>query len=158
MQRIIMCSLVISPDLIEINLDVKDKEEGISLLGQKLMERGLVENGFSKHLIDREKNFPTGLPTSVPVALCHTEAQYVNQSALALATLKHPVTFQEMGTPENELAVEVILVLALKDSKEQVPMLRRIVTLFKNDKILTNIREATSRNALSDQLKQLLNS
>jgi PTS system galactitol-specific IIA component len=151
-----MADLIISPDLIEIALDVADKEQAISVLSQKLLERDLVDEGFTEHLIDREKNYPTGLPTPIPIALCHTEAQYVNQSALAIATLEHPIVFQEMGTPENELAVEMILVLALKDPKDQVPTLRRIVTTFKDIDVSTKIRNASSSDMLSDYLRQLL--
>jgi PTS system galactitol-specific IIA component len=152
-----MSDLIINPDLIETSLDVKDKEEAISILSRRLLEHGLVDEGFTNHIIEREKNYPTGLPTSIPIALCHTEAQYVNQSALALATLKRPVTFQEMGSPEHELAVEVILILALKEPKDQVSMLRRIVTTFRNHETLATIRNANSSAALSDYLNQLLN-
>jgi PTS system galactitol-specific IIA component len=151
-----MTDLLISPDLIEISLEVKSKEDGISILSQKLTDNGLVAEGFCQHILDREEKYPTGLPTSIPVALCHTEADYVNRSALALATLKNPVLFHEMGTPENELAVEVIFVLALKDPKDQVPMLRKIVSLFQNRETLRNIRYAVSGDVLSDYLKQSL--
>jgi PTS system galactitol-specific IIA component len=153
-----MAEVLISPGLIEIQLDVPDKEAGLSILCEKLLSTDLVEEGFYQHIIAREESYPTGLPTSIPVALCHTEAQFVKSSALAVATLKSPVMFQEMGTPENLLGVEVIFLLALKDPKDQVAWLKKMVGLFQNRSALEKIRHAGSRDELSEFLKQSFDS
>ncbi len=151
-----MAEVLLDPSLIEIELDIEDKEEGLYLLSRKLQLMDLVEEGFYGHLLERETNYPTGLPTAIPVALCHTEAQYVKRSALAVATLKQPVAFGEMGNPDHVLPVQVIFLLALVDPKDQVPWLKKMVLLFKAEEALKKIRNAKSKEAICEYLKDSL--
>ncbi len=148
-----MNPIVIDPELILISLDVNNQEEGISALARLLNKKELVKPGFEQHVVEREKVYPTGLPTLIPVAICHTDAEFVNQSALAIATLKKPVVFSEMGNPDGKLNVEVIFVLALNDPKEQVVWLQKLVVLFQNEGSLAAIRNAVSAEMLVDYLK-----
>ncbi|PWH19299.1 MAG: PTS fructose transporter subunit IIA [Anaerolineae bacterium] len=151
-----MATILIDADLIEINMDVSTKEDALLSLSNRLLEKDLVEQGFYQHIIEREEQFPTGLPTSIPIALCHTEAIHVKKSALAVATLKRPVIFQEMGTPEKTLDVEIIFLLALKDPKDQVHWLKKMIGVFQKEEALHKIRSASSPNELSLYLSQVL--
>jgi PTS system galactitol-specific IIA component len=89
------------------------------------------------------------------VAICHTEAQYVKQSALAVGTLVTPIAFLEMGTPERTVNAEIIFLLALNDPKQQVTWLRKMVTIFKDQATLRRIRDAEDPSQLLQMLKNL---
>ena len=115
-----MLEIVISEQLAEIAYQAEDKEEVIRLLAGKMDKLGYVEMGFEEAVLTREKKYPTGLPTKIPVALCHVEAEYVNRTALAIATLKKPVEFHNMGDPKMVLPVEIVFLLTIVDPKEQV--------------------------------------
>ena len=91
----------------------------------------------------REETYPTGLPTSIPVAVCHTEARFVRRSALAVGTLATPIRFQEMGTPERQVDAEIIFLLALADPKDQYRA-KKMAGVFKDRAALAAIRDATS--------------
>lgn len=137
-----MAEVILSEDLIVLQIKETNKEAVIKLLADRLKAKGYVKDGYYDNVIQREKEFPTGLPTVIPVALCHTEAEYVNQSAMAVGTLAQPVAFNEMGTPERDIQAEIVFLLALKDPKDQITYLKTMVTVFKDKETLTTIRDA----------------
>ena len=148
-----MAEVILSVDLIQLGITEAHKEEVIKILADKLQDKGYVKDGYYESVLKREKDFPTGLPTVIPVALCHTEAQYVNQSAMAVGTLAQPVEFHEMGTPERQIQVEIIFLLALKNSKDQTAYLKKMITVFKSQETLEAIRDAKDPTELAAFLK-----
>lgn len=142
-----MLEIVISEQLAEIAYQAEDKEEVIRLLAGKMDKLGYVEMGFEEAVLTREKKYPTGLPTKIPVALCHVEAEYVNRTALAIATLKKPVEFHNMGDPKMVLPVEIVFLLTIVDPKEQVIYLRKMMEIFK-DGTLLKMKDAQSKKEI----------
>lgn len=128
--------LILLEQLTEICYDANNKEEVIKLLSNKMNKQGYVEPGFEKAVLERERDYPTGLPTKIPVALCHVEAEYVNQTALAIATLKKPIEFHDMGNPKNTLQVEIVFLLTIVDPKKQCLYLRIMMSIFKDNTLL----------------------
>jgi len=150
-----MAGVVIDEKLIELGLSAPTREQAIKVLADKLYALDYVKDGYYENVIKREQEFPTGLPSAIPVAVCHTEAQYVKQSALVVATLAHPIGFREMGTPEREVQSEIIFLIALKDSKQQVPWLKKMARVFKDRVVLEKIKQSTSKTELTEYLIQL---
>lgn len=151
-----MPKIIISEKLIELDLEADSKEQAIRVLADKLSALGYVKEGYYENVIQREKDYPTGLPSVIPVAVCHTEAQYVNRSSMAVGTLRRPVAFSEMGTPERSVMAEIIFLIALNDPKDQVPWLKKMAGIFKNKEALTHIKTATNKRKLASYLKSLL--
>jgi PTS system galactitol-specific IIA component len=150
-----MAEIIISEKLIKLGMPETIKEEAIQALAAGLYELDCVREGYVENVIAREENFPTGLPTSIPLAICHTEAQYVKQSALAVGTLVTPIPFKEMGTPERNVNAEIIFLLALNDPKQQVPWLKKMAKIFKDQATLKTIKDMKEPAELVDLLKQL---
>ena len=150
-----MGNVIICEDLVEINLDVPSKEAAIKVLADKLKALDYVNDDYYENVIRREKDFPTGLPTVIPIALCHTEREFVKQSALAVGTLKHPIEFQEMGAPERMVKAEIIFLLALNDPKDQVPWLKKMMTVFKSKEVMDKIKFSKNNKELADVMKTL---
>ncbi|MGB9813416.1 MAG: PTS sugar transporter subunit IIA [Thermovenabulum sp.] len=134
-------------ELIVIGMDVKDKTEAIEKLAERLESLGYVNGEYKNAVLEREKEFPTGLPTKgVGVAIPHTDIKYVIKSAIAVGILKKPVFFNVMGNPEEEVEVKVIFMLALKEPQLQINILRDLVDIFQNETLLEKIAE--SKNEL----------
>jgi PTS system galactitol-specific IIA component len=150
-----MAEIILSETLIRIGMTETAKEDAIRRLSEGLYALDCVREGYVENVIKREETFPTGLPTSIPVAICHTEAQYVKQSALAVGTLVTPIAFLEMGTPERTVNAEIIFLLALNDPKQQVTWLKKMVTIFKDQATLRRIRDAEDPSQLLQMLKNL---
>jgi PTS system galactitol-specific IIA component len=128
----------LEPNSICLQVDLKDRDEVITLLGRRLEARGLVKDTFVGAAIAREREMPTGLPLAegMNVAVPHTDPEHVIKTGLALATLAHPAYFGSMDDPENMLPVRVVIVMALSERKAQIEMLQSIADLFQNQEIL----------------------
>ena len=151
-----MIDLILDEQLVEVGVDVQDREEVIRLLSGKMDSCGFVEQGFEQAVLAREKQYPTGLPTRIPVALCHVEAEYVKQTAMAVAVLKKPVEFHNMGDPQSVLDVEIVFLLTILDPKQQVFYLRKLMELFKDD-TLPNLKAAKTKKEAITLLTQKIN-
>jgi PTS system galactitol-specific IIA component len=98
----------------------------------KIMAAAVVDNGHGKPslveaLVERERCFPTGLPTPVPSAIPHTDAIHVIHSGLAVATLAEPVMFAQMGGSGEELPAQIVVLLCITQPGEQVGALQLVL-------------------------------
>lgn len=142
-------------NLVELGIKAEKKEEVIKILSDKLLAQGFTKDTFYDNVLKREEVFPTGLPSVIPMAICHTESEHVNSSAIALGTLVEPVEFQEMGTPERTVMAEMVFVIALKNPKDQVPWLRKMMLVFKDEPVLSKVRNATDKEELVTFLNEI---
>jgi PTS system galactitol-specific IIA component len=149
-----MSELVIDPTLIMLDLEAKDSDEVILALSERLHTYGAVEEAYAQATIDREHDHPTGLPTKpFCIAFPHADADGVLQSSLAVATLKHPVHFLNMGDPEEELTVEIVFLLANRDPEEQVQSLRSLAMVFSQPEKLEELRSLGEVHEAASWLK-----
>ena len=51
----------------------EDREEAIRLCGQALCRAGIAEDAFAEGCVRREREYPTGICTDIPVAIPHCE-------------------------------------------------------------------------------------
>lgn len=136
--------LFIDEQIILANLCAKDYLELFHLMSGRLFEAGLVTEFFEEEIIKREEKFPTGLPTKVPVSLCHTDSIHLKKPFLTLATLSQPISFHEMGNGQNIQDVKIAFFLGIIDKKEHIKVLRKIMDLLHSEVLLTSIYESKS--------------
>jgi len=132
------------PSAICIQLDASDSKTVIEALSNRLFEAGFVHSSFSQAALERESRMPTGLPLGgkYNAAIPHTEIEHVIKPALALATLKQPVNFQNMIEPENAVPVQLVIVMALEQAKTQVEMLQEIAGVLQDEIIIEKLMNA----------------
>ncbi|MGE5675787.1 MAG: PTS sugar transporter subunit IIA [Mycobacterium leprae] len=134
---------VINAALILPKLEVPDWESAIRLLGARLEAEGYTHSSYVQAVIDREKVFPTGLPLGeLNVAIPHTDVVHVKTPGIAIATLKDPITFQQMGSPEESVQARIVFLLAMTDPKDQVNLLANLVDIFQKGDVLQAIIDA----------------
>jgi galactitol PTS system EIIA component len=149
--------VITNEDITITNIDAPDKESVIIALGSRLLRNGYVNEGFIDSVLKREQDFPTGLPTEIPIAVPHTDAGFCNQNAIAVCTLRNPVAFFEMGNSENELQISMVFMLAIKEPKEQIEWLQKLVTIFKDKDCLADLRDAKDSQTLTESINRILN-
>ena len=108
-----------------INEEVKNWQESISISTQALYSQGYVKEEFSQACINREKIFPTGIPSAVPIAIPHAEGDYVIQESVCVLHLKEPVGFSRMDNPDDSVSVRLVINLAIQNNN-QVLLLKKI--------------------------------
>lgn len=136
---------MLKKELILLNMDCKDSQEAIRELAQAFVKEGAVKESFVEAVLEREKNYPTGLPAvAFDIAIPHTVSKHVIQPAMAVGVLKKPVEFHQMGSPDIILHPQILFMLAISDPKEQLSLLRRIMKLLQNKELLSGVKNAKS--------------
>lgn len=150
---------ILKPELIFDHLDLKSSEEVISFLAGELERRGLVKEEFRTAVLEREKVFPTALQTgSINVAIPHTDVKYVNEPALAVATLQEPIPWRRMDKPDDLIPVQIVFMLAIVDPSEYVKFLSKLTSMFGNEKNLAKLIVARSSEGIEQFLLSSLGS
>lgn len=124
-----------------LNLRVNDSQEAIQQMTTLLVESSHVEQAFAEDVWEREKTYPTGLPTQPhAVAIPHADPDHVNQSAVCFGTLQGTVPFAQMGTEGSTvLDVKVIVLLAIKEREKQADLIKQVVNLIQNREFLQTL-------------------
>lgn len=141
----------IEEDLVFIDLEAATKEEALQLMGTRLAAGGFVKEGFIDSVMEREKNYPTGLPTEpFGVAIPHTDGDMVHESRIAFASLKNPVQFLMMGTDDKLVDVKLIFMLALNNPEDQLETLQKLIELIQNPDMVIKLAHIKSVDELNE--------
>ncbi|EIJ77976.1 putative PTS IIA-like nitrogen-regulatory protein PtsN [Bacillus methanolicus PB1] len=132
-----MCELHFDESLILKDIDVNSREELLRTMAANLFSKGLVKESFIDAVIEREKTFPTGLPTNrISVAIPHTDSEHVNKKAISIAILKEPVKFGVMGEMDADTPVQIVFMLAIDEKDSHLVVLQKLMELFQNEEEL----------------------
>jgi PTS system galactitol-specific IIA component len=139
---------ILSPQAICLGVSASSSDEVIALLGERLVALGKVKPDYPAALIARESTMPTGLPLgAINVAVPHSDPVHVLSPAIALATLKEPVSFASMDDPDEKLDVRIVIALALNDKNAQIEMLQAVAGFIQSPGSL----EALAAAATTDE-------
>jgi len=135
---------LLEPTAVQLNFDAETSEEVIKTLGDLLFKAGHVQSTFVEGALERELSLPTGLELGgkINAAIPHTDIIHVIRPALAMATLKKPVTFHNMIAPEELVAVQIVIVMALKEPHQQVEMLQEVAGVLQNAEVIEALMKA----------------
>lgn len=141
-------------DLVVTDLEAESSKEVFEKLGGKLVETGYCKESYVNALITREKSFPTGINMGeIGIAMPHTDREHVNKSGVAIARLKNPVKFLQMGTLDVEVQARIIFMLAVEDPDAHLVFLQRIIILLQDENVLHKILEAKSKEEIIEIIK-----
>ena len=136
-------------DLINLVETAPDRITLLRKLSQKLIQKGYVKDSFEAALLEREKEFPTGLQLeNTAVAIPHTYAEHVLKPFIFFNKLATPISFVQMGTDDVLVNAEFILVLGISDPKQQTGLLVELMELFSDTVFLTNLKQAKSEEEI----------
>lgn len=147
---------VLDKKIIFRELDCSSAEEVIRYMGNAMKKEGYVREGYVEAVIEREKVFPTGLPgVSMSIAIPHTNPEYVNEAAVAVAIPKKEVTFSMMCDADKKLECSIIMLLAIKDPNMQIELLKKLMGVIQNEQMLKEIKNAENVDQIMDILSVL---
>lgn len=135
----------LNEQLILVGVTARDRDDIITRLADLLHRNGYVKDSFCAAVLERERVFPTGLPTgSEGVAIPHTDVTHVLRPGVAVAILHRPVPFALMSNPEETIDVSLVFLLAVNNPRAQVATLQDLVALFQDPRRLSALRRATN--------------
>ncbi len=141
-------------DLIFMNVDAQNDSDIISLLGNKMLEKGYVKDTYVDAVIERESILPTGLDIGdLCVAIPHTQSEHVNSSVFAVGIPKKSVKFKSMIDPSKTIDAQIVFLLAINDPDGQVELLQNLMSVFQNKQLLESIKYAKNKEDISKLLE-----
>ncbi|VBB08181.1 phosphoenolpyruvate-dependent sugar phosphotransferase system eiia 2 [Lucifera butyrica] len=146
----------IDENLIKIGVKASKREEVIRAMGAMLVEQGYVKESYVQALLDREKEFPTGIMAAgLGVAIPHAAAGHVNQTTAAVWVLEHSIPFQVMGGSDADVVdVNAVFMLAVTKPQEHLLFLQKLMGLFQNEAVMLKIKNAMDPKAVAEIINQ----
>ncbi|MBW7572675.1 PTS sugar transporter subunit IIA [Caproiciproducens sp. AGMB10547] len=147
---------ILNERFILLNADVKSFEDCIFLMAARFEESGAVQPGYGDAVAEREKTLPTGLRgKGVNLAIPHADGRLVIEPAVGIITPKKPVQCRLMGEPGTAVDCELIMPLAIRDSRQQIGLLKKIMKILNSEQLLEKIRKSESKPEILELLKDL---
>ncbi len=144
------CSNMILTDLI-----AGTDEEVIQTLCGLALEKGYIEELFIEKIIERERDFPTGICTEIPLAIPHVHDGCL-QSFFSMATLKEPVAFDPMDGSSEKLNVQIVFLFGITDPSQQTKVLVKFCEMFQNSGLLRKLIHTEDKEQMMALLKENL--
>lgn len=130
--------------LVTHELDAKTSSEALEKIARWDSKNHFFKSTWLEAAIKRELEFPTGLPTLIPVAIPHTDSMHVNADGVGFFKLKNPIEFGEMGSLDDKVQVKMILPLLITNPAEQVDLLMAVIGALQNTDFLNALNVASS--------------
>lgn len=132
-------------------------EAVLRALAARLHASGAVTDDFEAAVLERERQYPTGLPTVIPAAIPHTDPQHVIEPGIAVATLCEPVDFGEMGgSGDATVPVRLVVMLVLREAHAQLEALQRLIQALQDEAAVRTVLTATDDADLERRVRQWL--
>ena len=118
-------SYLFSKDSVFVS-NADSKEAVLKEVTEALLKAGYVKENYLEHVLEREKNYPTGLilsdisETFPNIAVPHTEPEFVNTTKIVPVKLTNPVVFQNMSSPHKDLPVDFVFLILNANKTSQV--------------------------------------
>lgn len=116
--------------------DAQNWEEAIMLCGKAIAQAGFADESFMRACIEREKEYPTGLPSEVPVAIPHSKVDGIKDNCVCFLRLKRPVIFQRMDSDEESIETKAVFNLAIKDGDQHLEFLQTLMQAVMDKEIV----------------------
>lgn len=148
-----------SEDLVFIE-NAKTQEEIFTTIGKRLLDRGIVNEGFTKAIMEREENYPTGLDLSpvsdeIPsAAIPHTEVEYCNSKHVVFVKLNNEIKFKNMISPDNEILVKYLFMIINNDADNQTNVLSGLMSFMTNVERMKKLETLTNEKEIYEFLYQ----
>ncbi|WP_079527791.1 PTS sugar transporter subunit IIA [Halobacillus hunanensis] len=152
-----MNEIFFNESVILLDLEGTLKEDVLTTMARNLVDRNLVKESFIQAVIEREGEFPTGLPTAgVSVAIPHTDVEHVHRKTISIGVLKHPVDFGVMGDDSETIPVKLVFMLAMDEAHSQLSLLQTLMQIFQNEDTLKYLVSERDKTKIKHLLEEKL--
>lgn len=142
-----MIEKYLNKDCIWLNQEQKNKEDLFTVCAKRLETLDLVEPEYLKALLEREKQFPTGLQMeNYAVAIPHADPSVIKKDFIAVVTLKETIKMYCMEDTSKEADVKTFFLLGLKNGESHLKILREFITMIQNEDIINALHKVEDEN------------
>jgi PTS system galactitol-specific IIA component len=140
------------PNFFASHLQVSTLEDAVIAVANTAKNLDLVHDSWLEAVIAREKDFPTGLPMVIPVAIPHTESVHVKADGFGFFRLENPVVWGEMGSVDEKVSVSMLFPLLITNPKDQVDLLMSVIDKLQAPGFLESLMDAKTDDAIIEIL------
>ncbi|WP_415274250.1 PTS sugar transporter subunit IIA [Aquiluna sp. Uisw_065] len=140
------------PNFFSSRMQVSTLEDALKGVANTAKSLDLVHNSWLEAVIGREKDFPTGLPMVIPVAIPHTESVHVKADGFGFFKLESPVDWGEMGSVDGTVSISMMFPLLITNPKNQVDLLMSVIDKIQASGFLESLMEAKTDKAIMEIL------
>lgn len=83
---------------------------------------------------------------------------HVSRAGTAIAVLKSPVTFVQMGTDDEEVSVSLVFMLCVTDPNAHLDELQKILAVIQDTDVLKRLIKAGNTQEIIEIIKEKENS
>lgn len=145
-----------SSELVLLGLEASDREEVLRAVADTAVAAGYGEESLPDAVVAREREFPTALPTVVPVAIPHADVEHVRRPGLAVATLARPVDFVQMGSDDISIAVVAVFMPLITEARLQTSFLARLIEMLQQQEWRARFEAVSSPEGVARSTNELL--
>ena len=111
---------LLDKSLIEVGVDADSWEDIISYGSELLLKKGNVKEGYKEKVIERERQFPTGLAGKhMGIAIPHTSADYTLKPSVCVLIPQKPIAFHAMASEADTIDASIVIQLAAAGDAEK---------------------------------------
>lgn len=140
--------------LICAQVDARSPRAVIELLSGLLVQHGFARTGLLANVLAREREFPSGVRSPIPMAIPHGSPEFTIEQGCAVATLKHPVEFSEMGTGHGNVQVRLVVLPVLSGSGRSGREFYDLVRKLQDVRIANELLHASSPQEMTKILNK----
>lgn len=138
--------------------NAESREEILRKIGRKLLENGLVKEGFIESIVEREEKYPTGIDLSVVgenlpnVAIPHSEPEYSNCKKLVVVKLEKDIKFKNLIDPSKELKVKYLFFILNNEKSTQTNILSHLMSFFTQENKMKGLENLKTKDEVYQYL------
>ena len=139
---------IIDKDIIDLDLDVKNKDEAIRALSEILKQAGYVDDIelFVKDIYEREALGMTGIGDSI--AIPHGQSKAVLKNGIAIGRTNEPIEWESI----DEGKVQYIFLFSVSDDKDYAYTHMKLLSQFAgklgNSETVKNIIKSRTKDQI----------
>jgi galactitol PTS system EIIA component len=135
------------------NIFFEDHFEVLKHIGAAMLNVGVVKNTYPQALLDREKDYPTGIALEgYSIAIPHCSADNAISPAIYLIRPNAPVPFDQ-ADDTGKVSAQLIIALIVTDPKDQLVLLKRLFTNIQNPDFFYALLNAEDEETLVSTFK-----
>ncbi len=137
-------------ELVFLDVEASSTEDLFTSIVPEFENMGYVNDEYLEALLEREKVFPTGLPT-VPycVAIPHTDSKYVLKSGIGVVKPKETIRFKEMGSVDGEVDAKYVFFLIIENGSDHIESLQTLINFVMDDSNMKALDEAFTKEEIA---------
>ncbi len=148
---------LLQKELIFTDIKASSSDEVFDMLNEELSEKGYIESTWRDAIVEREKNYPTGLGfDTVSIAIPHTDPIHIKTPYIALVRFNTPVVFDFMAGAADPVEAEFVVNLGIQHEQDQVGLLQKLMGVFANEDYVAALKQAKDANELYNLLDSYL--